>query len=402
MTRIARASPRKIGLMKKILVACNTDPNSNPRPNRMILWLKDHYMVDVLGARAFNRDSIRSYVIDRSRNWTDDLGLSAKLKGAVRRNYDRLIGDYERVNASKFGDTKVLEGELANNDYDLIISHDLVLLPLLFQIKGPKTRIMLDAREYYPRNFNDQWLWRTVKRPVNEFLCRKYLPLCDKIITVSDGLSTEYHSVYGVDPEVVMSLPIRWDLQPQQPQTDCIRIIHHGAAGRSRRTEIMLEMMDHVDERFTLDLMMISTDVKYWRYIVSLAEKRQNVRIIPPVPMQEIIPTTNKYDIGLFLVPPTNFNLAHTLPNKLFEFIQARLAVAIGPNEDMSQIVRKYNCGLVADDFQPRSLARELNRLTSESLMELKLNSHRAATILNAETTGRRVREIVSEVLQDS
>jgi hypothetical protein len=218
---------------------------------------------------------------------------------------------------------------------------------------------------------------------------------------VSEGLAAEYHREYRVDPEVIMSLPSPWDLHPQQPAEDKIRIIHHGAAGRSRRTEIMLEMMDHVDKRFTLDLMMISTDVNYWRYIVSLAEKRQNVRIIPPVPMQEIIPATNKYDIGLFLVPPTNFNLAHTLPNKLFEFIQARLAVAIGPSEDMSRIVRKYNCGLVANDFQPRSLAKELNQLTSESLMELKLHSHKAATILNAETTGRRVREIVSEILQD-
>jgi hypothetical protein len=387
--------------MKKILVACNTDPNSNPRPNRMILWLKDQHTVDVLGACPFNMDGIRAYVIERSHNWTDEQGISAKLQGAARRNYDRLIGDYERVNASRFGDTASLANELANNEYDLIISHDLVLLPLLFQLKRARTRILLDAREYYPRNYNDQWFWRTMKRPVNEFLCRKYLPLCDKIITVSEGLAAEYQHVYGVDPEVVMSLPIRWDLQPQQPQADHIQIIHHGAAGRSRRTETMLEMMDHVDERFTLDLMMISTDVKYWRHILSLAEKRKNVRVIPPLPMQEIIPSTNKYDIGLFLVPPTNFNLAHTLPNKLFEFIQARLAVAIGPNEDMSQIVRKYNCGLVANNFQPRCLARELNHLTSESLMELKRHSHKAAAILNAETTGRRVREIVSELLQD-
>jgi hypothetical protein len=367
----------------------------------MILWLKDHYAVDVLGVRPFNMDGVRSYVIERSHNWSDELSLSTKLTGAVRRNFDRLIGDYERVNASRFGDTEALLSELASNNYDLIISHDLVLLPFLFQLKKEKTRVLLDAREYYPGNYDDQWLWRTVKRPVNEFLCRKYLALCDKVITVSEGLAAEYHHVYGVHPEVIMSLPVRWDLQPQEPQMDHIQIIHHGAAGRSRRTEIMLQMMDHVDERFTLDLMMICNDVKYWRHIVSLTEQRRNVRIISPVPMQEIIPTTNKYDIGLFLVPPTNFNLAHTLPNKFFEFIQARLAVAIGPNEDMSQIVRKFNCGLVANDFQPHSLARELNNLTAKSLMELKWHSHKAAAILNAETTGRRVREIVSELLQD-
>ena len=387
--------------MKKILVACNTDPNSNPRPNRMIHWLKDDYDVEVLGVRSLEINGINSHVIGPAPRWSDPIPLLEKIKRSVRRNINMLVGKYEEVNASRLGDTSAIAEKLARAEYDLIISHDLVLLPFLFKVKGPKTRVMLDAREYYPRNYDDQWLWRTIKKPVNDSLCRVYLPRCDKVITVSDGLADQYNRVYGIDAEVVLSLPARWDLQPQQPARDHIRIIHHGVAGRSRKTEVMLEMMDHVDERFTLDLMMVVRDKKYWQQLRSLAEKRPNVRIIPSVPMQEIVPVTNQYDIGLFLVPPTNFNLAHTLPNKLFEFIQARLAVAIGPNVDMSQVVRKYSCGIVAKNFDPRSLAAELNRLDMETLVHFKQQSHEAAKVLNAETTGRRVRKIVSGLLQD-
>jgi len=176
-------------------------------------------------------------------------------------------------------------------------------------------------------------------------------------------------------------------------------MIHHGAAARSRKIETMLEMMDYVDERFTLDLMMVARDSRYWSRLVSRVKRRKNIQIVPPVSMQEIIPTTNQYDIGLFLVPPSNFNLQYALPNKLFEFIQARLAVAIGPSIEMSRIVRQFDCGVISQDFDPRSLANELNKLTAEKIMELKKHSHEAAQELNADTNAKRIREIVRDLI---
>lgn len=386
--------------MKKVLVVCNMDPNSSSRPHRMINWLKEDYEVEVVGISRLRMDGIPSHVIGRPPEWSDGLGLPAKLRRVVRRNFNFLAGNYRQVNASRLGDTSTLTAAIAQKDYDLIVSHDLVLLPFIFEAKAAQTRVLFDAREYYPRHYNDQWLWRTLKRPVMEYLCREYLHRCDKVITVSEGVANEYRRVYGVDAEVIMSLPVRWDLQPVPPKENQIRIIHHGTAGRSRRNEVMVEMMDYVDERFTLDLMMLKRDVKYYNKIVSLAQKRKNVRLIPPVPMPEIVPVTNQYDIGLFLVPPANFNLEYTLPNKLFEFIQSRLAVAIGPSVEMSKIVRKFNCGVVAKDFDPRSLANELNRLTTHKLLEFKEQSHQAAKVLNAEVNGRRVREIVRELTE--
>ena len=116
--------------------------------------------------------------------------------------------------------------------------------------------------------------------------------------------------------------------------------------------------------------------------------------------MQEIIPVTNQYDIGLFLAPPTTFNLQYTLPNKLFEFIQARLVVAIGPSIEMSKGVKKFNCGVVSKDFDPRSMANELNRLTTEKIMEFKQRSHEAASELNADVNARRIKEIVRDLME--
>lgn len=367
----------------------------------MINWLKDDYEVEVLGTAKLKTEDITSYALGSIPHWSDGQSFFSKIKRVVHRNYNLLAGNFEEVNASRLGDTKAVAKEIAQKGYDLIISHDLVLLPFVFRIKDTRTRVMLDAREYYPRHFEDRLLWRKLHKPVNEYLCREYLRRCDKVITVGDDLADEYKRAYGIRPEVIMSLPNWWDLQPLPPKTNQIRLIHHGAAGRSRKNETMLEMMDYVDKRFTLDLMMVASDAKYWKRIVSLVKKRKNVHIVPPVPMQEIVPAITKYDIGLYLAPPTNFNIEHMLPNKLFEFIQARLAVAIGPSVEMSRIVKKYHCGVISEDFDPRSLANELNRLSTENIMELKKHSHEAAKELNAEANAKRIKEIVHGLIGD-
>jgi hypothetical protein len=219
------------------------------------------------------------------------------------------------------------------------------------------------------------------------------------VITVSAGLAQEYHRVYGVDPEVIMSLPTFWDLSPAAVKKDQIRMIYHGLANSSRRTEALIELMDYVDERFSLDLMLVTRNDSYYHKMVAMAKQRKNVRVIPPVRMQEIVPFTHQYDIGLILYPPVNFNIIHALPNKLFEFIQARLAVAIGPGVEMSKIVEKYNCGIISSDFSPQTLARKLNELTTEKIMEYKKNSDKAAHELNADENKRNVLKIVQGLI---
>jgi hypothetical protein len=133
----------------------------------------------------------------------------------------------------------------------------------------------------------------------------------------------------------------------------------------------------------------------YDRFLRREAARRSNVRILPPVPYDQLIPSTNLYDVGVFLCPPTTFNLRHALPNKLFEFIQARLAVAIGPSPDMRAVVERYECGTVASDFEPRSLADNLNRLSVDSIRNMKAWAHDAAAGLHAGTTGR---ELLAEL----
>jgi len=382
----------------------------------MINWLNDGYDLTVITRSKAAPEGVRSLSAEApvSKSALVRMAgiLPAGLRSLIREPAKKalafpiMINHLMKIKFGRFDDllwpvhelTREMQQQLAGIHFDLIITHDCSLLPLAFGLKKPGTRVMLDAREYYPKNYNDQWKWRLQNRPINEYLCRTYLPRCDKIITVSDGLAKEYSREYQVEPEVVMSLPSFHDVSPSETDPRKIRMIYHGWASPSRRTEVMIDLMDHLDERFSLDFMVMLDRSEYAQRFTSMAQGRKTVRLLHPIPMQEIVPFTNSYDIGLFLCPPTNLNLQFALPNKLFEFIQARLAVAIGPGIEMQKIVKKYDCGLISADFTPQSLARELNALTPGKIMYYKRQADQAAKELHEGVNRKRIREIVKDL----
>ena len=98
-------------------------------------------------------------------------------------------------------------------------------------------------------------------------------------------------------------------------------------------------------------------------------------------------------------MPPINFNYANTLPNKLFDFIQARLAIAIGPTPEMAEIVNHYNIGVVSDNFTPQKIAEKLQALTTEKIAVYKNKSEAAALELRAEKNKEKLLSIISGLL---
>jgi glycosyltransferase involved in cell wall biosynthesis len=370
----------------------------------MIHWLKGQYTVTALSLEGTGIEGVESYSVP---TFSQGFVLAATRKGfallgmilvrlGLRRLAEAISSNIHAPLATH--NMSALLDKLGMTSFDLIVSHDLVLLPLAFRVRN-RPKILFDAREYYPRHYEDRLFWRLVSQPEMDYLCEMYLRKCNAMIAVSEGIAREYERSYRVHPHVMLSLPEYHDLSPTPVQNDTVRIIHHGIVSPSRRLDRMIEMMDYVDRRFSLDLMLVPQKSRCWDKLTKMVKTRTNVRIIPPVAMHEIVAYTNRYDIGLFLSSPTTFNLEFALPNKLFEFIQARLGVAIGPSTEMRKIVEKYDCGIVSQDFEPQSMAEALNELTAEKISYYKQQSHKASFELKAEANTEKANDIVRELI---
>lgn len=279
--------------------------------------------------------------------------------------------------------SKKLENVI-NVNYDLIIANDIETLPLAVRIKG-KARLFIDAHEYAPEEHYHSKVWRFFYHKFLMYLCNTYLKEADRVFTVGPEIAKKYSTSFNVPVEVIMNCPFYEELTPTAVDANDVKIIHHGGAIRSRRLELMIEAMEHTSTRFSLDFMLIPSDPTYLDELKQKASSNPRIRFIPPVPMPEIARFCNNYDIGLYPLRPCNYNECYALPNKFFEFIQARLAIVVGPSPEMASLVEKYALGKVAESFEATDIAKALDSMTISSIYQFKINSHNAAADLSAE-----------------
>lgn len=370
--------------MKKILIISFSAIRSDPRVMRQVRLLASTYDVTVAGFGAKPEGVFCFVEVVKPRISLFRKGLWA---------FKLLLGAFENYYWNQHHVQSA--AHLLDTDApDLIIANDLSALPLALRLAGDKP-VIYDAHEYAPKEYENQLVWRLLFGRYNHAFCRKYLSRASSMLTVCQGIADAYASNYGVMPQVVHNAPEWQALSPSITGEGSIRMIHHGIAGRARHLEVMVEIMSHLDQRFSLDLMLIEVEPDYMVFLQEKARHDPRIRFVKPVPMPQICQRINEYDVGIYLLSPDNFNHQHALPNKFFEFVQARLALAIGPSPEMAALVRKFGCGIVADSFDPSALAAALQSLNADDLRSLKAASHRAADELCFEQDGR---VIVSEV----
>lgn len=372
--------------IKSILILSFTDLSKNPRPYKQINLLRDKFKISTVGIKPSGFEN-QFYQYKKESVIREILKLLLLL-----------IKNYKKYYWSK-SKKDVLE-KLKNEVFDLIIAHDERTLPLAQEISNG-AKIILDAHEYHPDEHGGS-IFAKLLKGYKIYLYRKLIKTPDAMLTVSQGISDKYSKDFNLKSTVIMNVPNYKELKPTKVQEDKIKIIHHGVAISIRKIELMIEMMNYLDDSYHLDLMLVSirSNYFYMKKLKKLVKGKKNVSIISPVSFENIIPTLNKYDIGINLNPPTNISLEYTLPNKFFEFIQARLAIAIGPSTEMANIVNKYDIGIVADDFSPQNLAAKIRIVSKDKIMYFKNQSDSIAYKYSYNNEGLKLLEIINNLLK--
>lgn len=385
----------------KTLVMCLADPSGNPRPNRLIHLLKSQgHTIDVLSypvskpklLPVYNFYDILPKIYSKNSLFIRNLKRYYNILGVL---FSKYITNYNVLNyiLSKKYNIDRYSNALRTNDYRIIFVEDLSLLPFAFQIKNRAT-IIFDAREYYPKQLENNSYFKRYEYPVRVSLCNYYLKKCDYLFTVSPGLAKAYRDEFGVKMEVLRSTPQYQKIQVKETTIKAIRMVHHGGAHVERSLWNMVEIVKRLDNRFTLDLYLVghSSDIQQ---IKEKAMGCDRINFYSPVSFDNIIQMLNEYDIGFYYLEPAAFNITYNLPNKFFEFIQARLAIAIGPSPDMAHLVNKYKCGFISPDFSIDSMIKTLQALTPEMIDGAKLNSDKASSILCYEKESKKLLELI-------
>lgn len=277
---------------------------------------------------------------------------------------------------------------LAGLTFDVVLADDVDAVPLALDVAPVlaygRAAVHVDLHEYAPAQNEEVLRWRLFVAPYVRWILRRFVPRAASVTTVADGIAARYRDDLGIEADVVVNAAPYVEREPA-PVADPLRLVHTGAGLRGRHLEIMLDAVALTSTPVSLDLYLTPNDPGYVAELRERAALLAGVTVHDPVPYEQLDATLAEHDLGVFVLPPVNRNYANALPNKLFDFVQARLAVIVGPGPEMARLVTRYGLGAVASANTAEALAAALDAVTPDDVARWKAASHAAARALSAE-----------------
>jgi hypothetical protein len=376
--------------MPRILILTFSKTAQDPRVLRQIQALKDNCNLTVAGCGAYSDDKV---------DYIQLPSLARNFIGKILNAVAIVFGFYEFSywSAPRVAAARKL---LLDQKFDLVLANELSSLPLALELAKPQSaKVLLDAHEFYPGHMPEKIYFRLVGAKLWSYLTKKYIPLADSRMTVSQGIADEYKKYCGADFFLFQNSPYFENQTPSKIDSERIRLVHSGGFSPGRQPEVMLQLMNLLDARFTLDLMFVANAPDLLNEFKKLCSANPRIRFVDPVSVEHVARRLNEYDIGLYLLPIRSLNQRFALPNKIFEFIQARLAIAVWPSPEMGRFVESWNVGWVSADATVESMAHMLNGISIESLGRMKANTQAAAEKTCCEIAVKRLQMEIDSLL---
>ena len=208
-------------------------------------------------------------------------------------------------------------------------------------------------------------------------------PHIDALVTVSPQIADrlcEQYNRYDLDPVVLFNGGVR-TMDRVTPVGKPVRLFFQGAFAPDRNLVELVEAMGQLREKATLTLQGWGPDEESIREMIARKSLEGVVEIIPPCPPFEVVESASKFDVGIINSIAKDENFLVTLPNKLFDYMSAGLAIASTDLPPIKEIIEKESCGITYAQNGVESTAKVLQSLIEnpDRIMQMKQASLDAA-----------------------
>ena len=273
---------------------------------------------------------------------------------------------------------------------DLLWSNDLdTLWPNYWISKLKKKHLIYDTHEYFTgvpeleSRPKVQRIWKKIEKSI--------FPNLEHVITVNQSIANLYKEEYGKDLLVVRNIPPIFDVRTPSsrknwglPENELVFILQGSGINVDRGAE---EAVAAIAETKSAHLVILGGGdvLPALNEIVERLNLQHRVHFFPRMPYNKMMECTRLADVGLTLDKDTNVNYRFSLPNKLFDYLQAGIAVIASGVVEVKNIVENYRVGRIIKSHNPSDIAQLMNEfIENEALLkELKQNAKIAARTLH-------------------
>jgi glycosyltransferase involved in cell wall biosynthesis len=209
-----------------------------------------------------------------------------------------------------------------------------------------------------------------------------------KVITVSDGIALEMAQRLKIDsPLVVRNVPERVKVNDRIDlrrilgiPNEGIIIIYIGGILANRGVETFIEAFSSLEREDVYLVFLGAECLPLWINLDISENVLNRIKFHPPIPPRDVVAAAASADIGIHAIRDTSLSHRYCLPNKLFEYIQAGLAVIVTDLPEMSAMVMSYGVGKVFPDGDESALTEVIESLCGDSVLmdKMKLASRNA------------------------
>lgn len=251
---------------------------------------------------------------------------------------------------------------------DILVANDLdTLLPNFLISRLFKKKLVYDSHELFTEvpelttRPKVQNLWLKIERWI--------FPKLKNVITVCESIATYYYNLYGVPVSVIRNLPLKKQMSavgafPFDTENKKI-IIYQGALNKGRGLELLIETMSLLSDW----LLVIVGDgdlTKDLKKKASTSKRLEKVFFMGKLPPEQLKKLTPLASVGVSIEEDMGLNYHYALPNKIFDYIHAKVPILVSDLPEMRKIVEDYKVGAVLYERNAHNLANQLEKIVKQ------------------------------------
>lgn len=257
---------------------------------------------------------------------------------------------------------------LVANDLDTLLANYLV---------SKKLRIPLvyDSHEIYTEMPSVQG--RLVQK-IWRFLERKLIRKIPYRITASESYAEWFQKKYQIPkPLVIQNFPRKLSEFPSSENHPKI-ILYQGAINPSRGLENLIPAMKKIPNA---QLWIAGKGPKLTDYqnLVQKMKLEDKIFFLGNLHPEKLREVTRKADVGVSIEENNGLSYYFSLPNKISDYIQARVPVVVSPFPEMKKIITKFSVGTIINNHSEDEISSKINEILDQGKKHYQIQLNKAA-----------------------
>lgn len=248
----------------------------------------------------------------------------------------------------------------------LLVANDLdTLWPNNYFARRRKIPLIYDSHEIFCEVPELQHT--PLKKKIWESLEKRIVPKLKYCITVNRSIADWFNKKYGTDFKVVRNIPdqIKVDAIKSReelglPADKKIILLQGAGINIQRGAEEAIDAMQWVENAM---LLIIGGGDAIGQLAVRAGQPavKDKVKMLPKMKPEELYQYTCNADIGLSLDKDTNINYRFSLPNKVFDYVNAGVPVLASAMPEVQNFIDSWRVGVCIKSHNPQHIAEMMN-----------------------------------------